>query len=630
MFDIVHKRKRVVQIIIVIATLPFLFWGIESYRNTDGEDYVAVVSGEKIHRQEFDQALRMQQESMRERMGDSFNINMLDNPEVRVSVLESLIQQRLLNHEASRIGLAVLDSQLVEVIQDISVFQQDGKFSNHQYKEILRNQGMDAVRFESRVRQDMLRQQVIEAYTKNGFISNTVAKNIMRLSEEKREISLVQIQPEQFLSKIKPSDDEIKSYYDSHQNKFRRPEQVKVEYLVLSVDDLAKQVQVSTDEAISYFNEHKAEFGQVEERRASHILLSAPTTASDTDRAAARSKAEEIILQIKQAPQNFADLAKQHSQDAGSADKGGDLGFFKRGTMVKAFEDEIFQMELGEIRGPVQTEFGFHIIKLSEIKAGKEVNFDEVKEQVLEKLKKQKSEKEFGEMAEDFRNMVYEQSDSLQPAAETFRLPIKESGWINRKEGKSPYLTDKKLLQAIFSEDSIDNKQNTETVEVSTDTLVSARVLDHRPAAMRSMSIVKEEIIKLVAHQKAVDQAVKEGREKLEKLLKGEKNVVKWNPVILVSHNEPQGLGYDTLRSIFKVQPTKLPTYTGIINSQGGFSLIRISDVIEASVPSEEKIKTFSRQLQQVFAQEELLSYLNAVKKRYDVTVRQDRIENKL
>ncbi len=630
MFDIVHKRKRVVQIIIVIATLPFLFWGIESYRNTDGEDYVAVVSGEKIHRQEFDQALRMQQESMRERMGDSFNINMLDNPEVRVSVLESLIQQRLLNHEASRIGLAVLDSQLVEVIQDISVFQQDGKFSNHQYKEILRNQGMDAVRFESRVRQDMLRQQVIEAYTKNGFISNTVAKNIMRLSEEKREISLVQIQPEQFLSKIKPSDDEIKSYYDSHQNKFRRPEQVKVEYLVLSVDDLAKQVQVSTDEAISYFNEHKAEFGQVEERRARHILLSAPTTASDTDRAAARSKAEEIILQIKQAPQNFADLAKQHSQDAGSADKGGDLGFFGRGTMVKAFEDEIFQMELGEIRGPVQTEFGFHIIKLSEIKAGKEVNFDEVKEQVLEKLKKQKSEKEFGEMAEDFRNMVYEQSDSLQPAAETFRLPIKESGWINRKEGKSPYLTDKKLLQAIFSEDSIDNKQNTETVEVSTDTLVSARVLDHRPAAMRSMSIVKEEIIKLVAHQKAVDQAVKEGREKLEKLLKGEKNVVKWNPVILVSHNEPQGLGYDTLRSIFKVQPTKLPTYTGIINSQGGFSLIRISDVIEASVPSEEKIKTFSRQLQQVFAQEELLSYLNAVKKRYDVTVRQDRIENKL
>ena len=184
MFDFVHKRKRVVQVIMVIATLPFLFWGIDSYRNTSGEDYVALVSGEKIHRQQFDQALRAQQETMRETMGDSLDVTMLDDPKVRISVLEGLIQQRLLDREAARIGLAVLDSQLVEVIQDLSVFQQDGKFSNQLYEEVLRNQGMDAVMFESRVRQDMMRQQVVEAYTKNGFISDTVVKNIMRLSEE--------------------------------------------------------------------------------------------------------------------------------------------------------------------------------------------------------------------------------------------------------------------------------------------------------------------------------------------------------------------------------------------------------------------------------------------------------------
>ncbi|MEE8529244.1 MAG: SurA N-terminal domain-containing protein, partial [Nitrosomonadaceae bacterium] len=410
MFDFVHKRKRVVQVIMVIATLPFLFWGIDSYRNTSGEDYVALVSGEKIHRQEFDQALRTQQETMRETMGDSFNVTMLDDPEIRYSVLEGLIQRRLLYREAARIGLAVLDSQLRKEIKDISVFKQDGEFSNQLYEELLRNQGMDAVMFESRVRQDMMRQQVVDAYTKNGFISDTVATSIIRLSEEKREISLVQIQPEQFLSQIKPNNAAIKSYYDSHQAEFRQPEQVKVEYLVLSVDDLAKKVQVSADETIRYFDEHKAEFGQMEERRASHILLIAPTTASDTDKAAARAKAEELISQIKQTPQSFAELARQHSQDAGTAEKGGDLGFFGRGTMVKAFEDEIFQMELEEVRGPVQTDFGFHIIKLSAVKAGKIVNFDEVKDQVEEKLRKQKSGKEFGEMAEEFRNMVYEQS----------------------------------------------------------------------------------------------------------------------------------------------------------------------------------------------------------------------------
>ncbi|MEE8150934.1 MAG: SurA N-terminal domain-containing protein [Nitrosomonadaceae bacterium] len=629
MFNFVHKRKRVVQVIMVIATLPFLFWGIDSYRNTSGEDYVALVAGEKIHRQEFDQALRAQQETMRETMGDSFNVTMLDDPEVRISVLEGLIQQRLLNREAARIGLAVLDFQLVEVIQDIPMFQQDGKFSNQLYKELLRNQGMDTVMFESRVRQDMMRQQVIDAYTKNGFISDTVAKNIIRLSEEKREISRVQIQPEQFLSQIKPNNDAIKSYYDSHQTKFRQPEQVRVEYLVLSVDGLAKEVQVSIDETIRYFDEHKAEFGQVEERQASHILLSAPTTASDTDKAAARAKAEELLSQIKQSPQSFADLARQYSQDAGSADKGGDLGFFGRGTMDKAFEDEIFQMEAEEIRGPVQTDFGFHIIKLSAIKAGEIVNFDEVRNQVEEKLRKQKAGKEFGEMAEEFRNMVYEQSDSLQPAAEAFRLPIQQSGWISRKEGKPSYFTNGKLLQAIFSEDSIKNKRNTESIEVTPDTLISARVLDHRPAAMRSINVVREEITKLVARQQATDRAVKEGMEKLERLQKGEKNVVEWSPTQQVSRNEPQGLDYEILRSIFKTRSTGLPVYTGIINPQGGFSLIRISDVIESAPPDEKKIKVFSRQMQQLFAQEEFSSYLTAIKQRSDVTVRKERIENK-
>ena len=264
MFDFVHRRKRVVQVIMVIAVLPFLFWGIESYRNTDGEDYIAIISGEKIHRQEFDQALRDQYDSMRNSMGDSFNISMLDDPGIRFSVLEGLIQKRLLNREAEHLGLAISDSQLVEVLQSIPAFQQNGKFSNQLYKELLRNKGLDVVTFESNIRRDMMRQQVVDGYIKNGFISNTVAKNIMHLSGEKREISSVQIQPDQYLSKMEPSSDEIKAYYASHQTEFKQPEQVQVEYLVLSVGDMAKEIQVSPDEIKKYFEENKAEFGQIE------------------------------------------------------------------------------------------------------------------------------------------------------------------------------------------------------------------------------------------------------------------------------------------------------------------------------------------------------------------------------
>jgi len=470
---------------------------------------------------------------------------------------------------------------------------------------------------------------VVDGYTKNGFISNTVAKNIMHLSGEKREISSVQIQPEQFLSKVKPGNDEIKEYYVSHQTEFKQPEEVQIEYLVLSVDDLAKKIQVSSDEIKKYFEEHKVEFGQIEERQASHILLSAPATASDADKAAARSKAEELLSQIKQAPQNFAEFAKNHSQDAGSADKGGDLGFFGRGTMVKAFEDEIFQMEPEEIRGPVQTDFGFHIIKLTAIKAGENVNFDEVKDEVEKKLRRQKSSKDFGEKAEEFRNIVYEESDSLQPAAEALKLSIQKSDWISRTGGKEPYFTNVKLLQVMFSEDSIKNKQNSEVIEITPDTLISARVLEHKPAAMRSIAEVREKIFGILARQQASDQAVKEGTEKLGQLHKGEKDIVKWGPDQTVSRNDPQGFEEGVLRAIFKVKSFSLPVYTGVINSQGGFSLVRISNVIEAASPDEEKVKVFSRQLQQLYAEEELSSYLAAIKQRSDVTVMRERIENK-
>ena len=285
-----------------------------------------------------------------------------------------------------------------------------------------------------------------------------------------------------------------------------------------------------------------------------------------------------------------------------------------------------FQMEPEEIRGPIQTDFGFHIIKLSAIKAGENINFDEIKDEVEKKLRRQKSSKDFGEKAEEFRNLVYEESNSLQTAAEALKLSIQKSDWISRTGGKEPYFTNEKLLQVIFSEDSIKNKQNSEVIEVTPDTLISARVIGHKPAAMRSMADVREKIFEILARQQASDQAVKEGKEKLERLHKGEKDVVKWGPDQTVSRNDPQGLEEGVLRAIFKIKSFSLPSYTGVINSQGGFTLVRISNVIEAVSPDEEKIKVFSEQLQQLYAQEELSSYLASIKQRSDVTVMRERI----
>ena len=619
MFDFVHRKKGVVQFILVLATLPFLFWGVESYRS-DGEDHIAIVAGEKILRQELDQAMRNQQESMR---GAGEDPSMLDNPEERAAVLKRLVQQRLLKQEAARIGLTVLDPQLVDLIQGIGAFQQDGAFSKKSYEELLRDQGMTPLVFEERVRQEMLQQQLIDAYTRNGFVPDTVAERVLSLSEEKREVSMIRIQPEQFLAQMRPNDAAIKSYYDLHQTEFQVPEQVRVEYLVLSLDELAKQIRVEADETRKYFEEHKDGFGRPEERQASHILISVATTASDAEKAAARAKAEQLLAQIKQTPKIFADLARQQSQDPGSAVKGGDLGFFGRGMMVKSFEDAVFQMKLEEVRGPIQTDFGFHIIKLSAIKLGVAVNFDDVKHQAEQELKKQKAEKAFGEMAEGFGNSVYEQSDSLQPAAEKFKLSVRQSDWISRKAGELPFLTNGKLLQAIFSEDAIKNKRNTEVVEVTPNTLVVARVLNHRPSSLRSMAAAKDEITMQVIRQQAAEAAVKDGREKLERLQKGESVMVAWGPTQQVSRQQSQGIENKTLRAIFKAGSNALPSYSGETNTQDGFTLIRISLITEPASADEFKRKAFGRQLQQLLTQEELSAALAGIRQRSDVTIKQ-------
>ena len=629
MFDFVNRKKRVVQVIMLLAVLPFLFFGLESYRRDSGDGTIAVVDGEEIQRREFEQALRDQQERMRGMLGENFDSSILDNPEVRFSVLERLIQQRLLRKEAQNIGMTVLDSQLVRTIADIPEFQQDGQFSNQRYEDLLRAQGINPLNFESRVIEELMLQQLLDAYSENGFVSSTVAKRIMYLSEVQREINLFQIESEQFLSQVEPDDAAIESYYDAHQNDFRLPERARIEYLVLSLDELAVQQDVMDDEIVQYYDEHQNEFGRPEERQARHILFQIPATASDEEKETVRSNAGDVLDQLRQDPERFAELAEQYSDDPGSASQGGDLGFFGRGAMVKEFEDEIFQMQPEEIRGLVETDFGFHIIQLSAIKDAETADFSEVKEQITQNLKKQKAEAIFGDSAEDFSNMVYEQSDTLQIAAQQFGLSVQESDWIDRNSKEPVILAHERLLEAVFSDDTIEDKHNTPAIEVLPDTLVSARVLEHRQASMQSLAIVKDEIVAHLKTQQAAEMALEDGEKKLAQLQEGDEIEISWGESQQVSYIESQGVDSSVLQVVFKKELTEVPTYTGIENPQGGFTLIRINRVIEpdmtAMIEDESKYRSFSQQLQQMLTQEETASYLAGLRQRYDVTISQGR-----
>ncbi|SDY20584.1 SurA N-terminal domain-containing protein [Nitrosomonas sp. Nm33] len=624
MFDFVHQKKIIVQVILLLAVLPFMFWGVQSYRTDGQESYVAVVEGEEIPRREFEQALRNQHETMRNMLGDKFDSTMFDNPQMRLAVLESLIQKKLLKREAANVGLTVLDSQLAREIQNISAFHEDQKFSYQRYEELLRRQEMTPAMFELRVVAEIMQQQLLEAITRSAMIPDIVTRNVAHLSEVKREINQVKIEPQHFVSQITPDEAAIQSYYDNHQTDFLLPERVRIEYLVLSLEELTQQEEVTADEIKNYFDEHQSEFGQEEQRKASHILITVPATASDDEKATARDKAENLLAQLKVEPEKFAELASENSEDQGSAKVGGDLGFLGRGILVKEFEDELFQMQPNEIRGPVETAFGFHIIRLSEIKPAKIASLEEVRDDIEQILKRQKAASSFGKIAEDFSNIVYEQSDSLQPAAEKFGLPIKQSGWIDKKSKEPAIVTNEKLLQAIFSDDVINDKRNTEAIEVMSDTLVSARVLEHKSAAIQSLDVVRDEIIDRVKKQFAAELAEQEGRAKLAQLQAGEDALVSWGDAKEVSYMRPQGMEIDTLRTIFQTEIGKLPAYTGITGSDGSFNLIRINRVIEPVSLDKAQYQVFSNQLKQMIVQEELSSYQLGLRQRYDVKIREE------
>lgn len=630
MFDFVNKKKRVVQVIMGIAVLPFLFWGVESYRQDGGESVVAEVEGEKINRREFDQALRDHQDRMRSMLGANIDVAVLDNPEMRSSVLDRLIQQRLLRLESINMGMTVLDSQLVRAIGDIPDFHQDGQFSNQRYEEVLSRSQLNPLMFESRMREEIMLQQLLDAYTDNGFTSNTVAKKVMYLSEVERDVNLAEIQPEQFLSQINPSDEEIADYFDNHQADFHLPERARVEYVVLTLDDLAEKQVVNDEEISEYFEEYKHNFEQAEERQASHVLLSIADTATMEEKAAINEKAINLLEQIKQAPEKFAEFAEEHSDDPGSATQGGDLGYFGRGAMVKTFEDEIFQMQPDEIRGPVATDFGLHIIKLTAIKEAKIADLTEVKPQIKQELQKYKAGAIFGELAEDFSNTVYEQSDTLQYAAEEFELTLHQSDWIDSRSTEPEILANERLLNAIFSDDTVKDKRNTDAVEVMQDTLVSARILDHRIASTQSLTLVKDEIIERLKDIQAAEMAIKDGENKLAQLRSGAEDVVSWEESKQISYLQPQNLDTLVLQAVFKAPLTKLPAYVGIANPQGSYSIVRINRAIEPEVNMAEdaaKHKSLGQQLQQMINQEEMSSYFAELRNRYDVTIMQQSME---
>jgi len=634
MFDAVRNNKKIVQIFLGLITLPFAFWGVDSYvRNSGVGSDLASVGDTKITIPQFEQALRERQDQMRQALGAGFKQEMMNTPEMKLSILNALVDQRLLLLETSKNSLQTSDEVLRNVISTIPSLQENGKFSMPRYESALRAQGMSQPQFEAKLRQDLTLQQLIGALGDSAFVSESQAEAMLRLQSEERQFSEFRIAPEQFADKVKIETSAVQKYYDDNKAQFEVAEQLKAEYLVLSLDAILSQVTVSEAEIKAWYESHMDRYQQKEERRASHILIVAKTEA---EKGQAKAKAEEILKEVQKAPAKFAELAKQHSQDPGSAKNGGDLGFFGRGMMVKAFEETVFKQKEGEISNVLESEFGYHIIKLTGIKPGKLRSLDEARSEIESDLKLQSAQRKFAESAEAFNNTVYEQSDSLQPAAEKFKLKIQQSDWLPRNPDAKDLaslgpLANSKILAALFSEDAIKNKRNTEAVEIGPNMLLAARVLEHVPATRKPFDTVKADIEKLLRSQEASALARNSGEARLAELKKeGSEDKLAWSLVKSASRLQGRDLPPAAMQVIFKADVQKLPAYVGVGSGIGGsYTLYKIVKVSQPENLDAARRKKFQSEYDEIIAQQDLSAYLSGLRLRYKIDINKSALDSR-
>lgn len=634
MYDFLSKHKRAVQVVLALITLPFMFFGVDYYFRGGGvEDTIATVDGVKITRREFEDALREHADRLRQQMGKSYDSAVIDHPDVRYAVVMNLVNQRLLAEEARRERLRVTDAQLAQVIAEIPAFQEDGKFSAERYRMVLQGQNMSPALFEYRLRQEMSQAPLSEPLTQGAIVAKTSAERYLALLEQKREVAQATIDAAPFAKEAKVDDAAVKAYYDQHPDALMTPEQAKIEYVVLNVDALAAKVTVDPQDVRKQYDANQASYTSPGERTASHILVAVKPDASDAEKAAAKAKAEAIAAEVRAAPARFAEIAKAKSEDPGSAAQGGDLGAFGRGTMVKAFEDAAFAAKPGDIVGPVQSEFGWHVIKVTGAREETKRPFEEVKSQIEAELRQRQAHERFQAAADQFQNLVYEQADSLEGVGKALGVPVQTTPFITRAQAQALAANNPAFVEALFSPASIQAKRNTDAIEAGPNMLIAGRIVEHKASAPRPFDEVKAEIRQQLERKAMADAAERAGRAKLALLEQGKSDKdagLAFGKPVEVARNQPGAtLPPDALLRVFQADTSKLPVYVTATDPRGGFTIYRVSKVTSPSTYDEGRLKLAAERMGDQLGRDFASAYLASLRSRSDVKIEQAQLEVK-
>ena len=626
-----HEKSKglFARIVLGIVILSFALFGVETYQSAGGKAIIlAEVGDSTVFMQDFETEYKRQQTRMRE--AGERNPKVLNGAELKNAVLDSFINERLLLTQAHNLGYRANDAAILAFIQANPGFQVNGKFSEELFQRVLDNQRMSLKQYLAGFAQEQLTQELLVSQAQSTIVSRALAERMAGILSEQRDVSKVILSAATFATQAKIEPAQIQAYYDAHPELTRVPEQARVEYVVFSAENLLSQMQVSEADAKAYFTSHIAQYTDPESREVAHILLRVTADAKPAERQAAQDKAQKLLQQVQNNPATFGELAKQNSQDPLTAANGGSLGLNQRGSIFKQVEDAAFSMKAGDIRGPIETPAGYHIVLLKRVVEGKQRDFDTVKDQVTEAAKRELALRKFNSEVEPFGDVVYSKHDSLKPAAEKYKLEIQTSDWMGRQGPAQGQLKNERLLNAIFSNEATQNKRNTEAIEVSSNTLVAARILDYKAAGNKPLAAVKDEIESRLRKEQANALVAKQGQVLVAELQQGKTpNSLSFSTPAKIGREDLAKSGMDlaSMEAVYRLSVKKLPAYTGVSLSNGDYAIYKLSAVTLNDQLRQKTLQLLPYSVGQMQSQHIAQAYIESLRSDNKLKIKQDLLD---
>ena len=630
MFNFIRKHQRLMQLVLLVLILPsFVLIGVSGYTNyVSGDEDLVTVGDQAVTAQEYDLARRNQLNQLQRSMGGGFDPALVDTPAAKQQLLDSLVDRRALIEIATKDRFSVSDTALRQAIAANPDLQENGVFSPELYNMLLAQQGINSKDFEQSQRAELALSRVISPVVQSATLPDFVMKELENVLVETRLVQTHTIRAQDLLDQQTVSDEEIQTWYQANQDSLRLPDYVNVDYVLLNEEAAVKSVaEVKEDDLKAYYEQNKTRFVSPARIHLSHILLQ--PGKDNAQHQSVQQQAKELAQQAQANPAQFAELAKEHSQDKGSANSGGELGWITHGNWPAALQDAVFALKKGEVSGVIEGPDGYHIFKANDYQPQQGQAFDAVKDEITTEVRQQLAAENFAEMATKLTHMVYESPESLQAAADALGLPVLKAQGVAREQvldakqlgatasEHEDLLEDPRVRRALYAPQSLQDKQNAGVIEIASDTIVAVRVNEFVPAHVPELTQVHDEVEKMLRQEKAVAAAQSAGQALLASLQAGETPEVEFSNEQAVSRIQPEQMPKASLDALMAVDTSQLPAYVGVELDQG-YQLVKVigQEKGELDPLISEAIHA---QLQQIWSDVQERSYMAALREQLNV-----------